>query len=109
MLLCAGVRYHSLPSTTATTNCDKKETHKWSRKGKHLLRASRYTDHLQIAQLVPDFLLLCLATCSAAMREAAAHRRDLHGAELEMMEARQNQAQHPPDPAEDVDHATGII
>lgn len=109
MLLCAGVRYHSLLSITATTDCDKEAAHKWSREGKHLLRTSRYTDHLQIAQLVPDFPLLCLATCSAATREAAARRRHLCGAELEMMEARQNQAQHPSDPAQDIGRATGII
>lgn len=44
---------------------------KWSREGKHLFGASRYTDHLQIAQLVPDFPWLCLATRSSAPREAA--------------------------------------
>lgn len=70
-LLRAGVRYHSLPSTAATTACDREAAHKWSREGKHLFGASRYTDHLQIAQLVPDFPRLCLATRSSAPREAA--------------------------------------
>lgn len=75
-LLWAGVRYHSLLSITATAVCDKEAAHKWSREGKHLLQTSRYTDHLQIAQLVPDFPLLCLATCNAATREAAVRGRD---------------------------------
>lgn len=70
-LLRAGVGYHSLPSTAATTACDREAAHKWSREGKHLFGASRYTDHRQIAQLVPDFPWLCLATRSSAPREAA--------------------------------------
>lgn len=103
------MRYHSRPSITVTTGCDKEAAHKWSREGKHLLRTSRYTDHLQIAQLVPGFPLLCLATCSAAAREAAAGRRDLRGAERALRGARRNEVQHPSDPAGDVGRATGVI
>lgn len=78
-LLRAGVRYHSLPSAAATTACDREAARKWSREGKHLFGASRYTDHLQIAQLVPDFPRLCLAARSSALREAA-RAEGAHGA-----------------------------
>lgn len=69
--LRAGVRYHSLPSSPASTACDREAARKWSHEGKHLFGASRYTDHLQIAQLVPGFAWLCSATRSSVPREAA--------------------------------------
>lgn len=78
-LLRAGVRYHSLPSTAATTACDREAAHKWSREGKHLFGASRYTDHPQIAQLVPDFSLALFSDSQLGAAGGGAGRRDLRG------------------------------
>lgn len=95
-LLRAGVRYHSLPSAAATAACDREAAHKWSREGKHLFRASRYTDHLQIAQLAPDFPRLCLATRSSAQTEAdgAPRRRAGAGQRPHSIPATEHTARH---------------
>lgn len=103
--LRAGGRYHSLPSAAATAACDREAAHKWSREGKHLFRASRYTDHLQIAQLAPDFPWLCLATGSSAPREAA----QAEGTSAAPSWSRERRAQHPTDRAHGPGRAADIV